>query len=86
MEAFLSADSFAVVGASRNRSKFGNKILRCCEPSSVCSCVPARYASWLWHSLMKRVVPLDQISSTESPSRRFRRKRRTWRGCRRSRR
>eukprot|EP01044_Picomonas_judraskeda_P023407 COSAG03_NODE_6129_length_1110_cov_11.556874_1_plen_158_part_10 len=44
VEAFLSADSFAVVGASRNRSKFGNKILRCCEPSSVCSCVPARYA------------------------------------------
>jgi predicted CoA-binding protein len=27
--AFLSASSFAVVGASTNREKFGNKVLRC---------------------------------------------------------
>ncbi|CAN0500564.1 unnamed protein product, partial [Ectocarpus sp. 8 AP-2014] len=26
---FLAADRFAVVGASTNRSKFGNKVLRC---------------------------------------------------------
>lgn len=29
IEAFLGGDSFAVVGASQNRSKYGNKVLRC---------------------------------------------------------
>ena len=29
IQAFLSADSFAVVGASVDRSKYGNKVLRC---------------------------------------------------------
>jgi predicted CoA-binding protein len=31
VESFLNSERFAVVGASKNRSKFGNKILRCCE-------------------------------------------------------
>ena len=26
---FLSSDAFAVVGASSNKSKYGNKVLRC---------------------------------------------------------
>ena len=29
IQAFLAADSFAVVGASVDRSKYGNKVLRC---------------------------------------------------------
>jgi len=29
IEAFLASDSFAVVGASADRSKYGNKVLRC---------------------------------------------------------
>jgi predicted CoA-binding protein len=29
IEAFLASDSFAVVGASTARSKYGNKVLRC---------------------------------------------------------
>jgi predicted CoA-binding protein len=29
VEAFLNSDSFAVVGASSDRSKYGNKVLRC---------------------------------------------------------
>ena len=29
MEAFLDGDCFAVVGASTNRAKYGNKVLRC---------------------------------------------------------
>ena len=29
IQAFLAADSFAVVGASTDRSKYGNKVLRC---------------------------------------------------------
>src|SRR5688500_5854934 len=29
IEAFLRGDSFAVVGASSNREKYGNKVLRC---------------------------------------------------------
>jgi uncharacterized protein len=29
IEAFLKGDSFAVVGASSDRSKYGNKVLRC---------------------------------------------------------
>ena len=29
IEAFLEAPVFAVAGASRNRSKYGNKVLRC---------------------------------------------------------
>ncbi|GLH71776.1 CoA-binding protein [Geothrix limicola] len=29
IDSFLSADSFAVVGASTDRSKYGNKVLRC---------------------------------------------------------
>lgn len=29
IQAFLSSDSFAVVGASADRSKYGNKVLRC---------------------------------------------------------
>ncbi len=29
IEAFLAGSSFAVVGASRDRNKYGNKILRC---------------------------------------------------------
>ncbi|HJV49509.1 MAG TPA: CoA-binding protein [Geothrix sp.] len=29
IDSFLSADAFAVVGASTDRSKYGNKVLRC---------------------------------------------------------
>ncbi|NTW85299.1 MAG: CoA-binding protein, partial [Holophagaceae bacterium] len=29
IQAFLASDSFAVVGASVDRSKYGNKVLRC---------------------------------------------------------
>ena len=29
IQAFLAAESFAVVGASTDRSKYGNKVLRC---------------------------------------------------------
>ncbi len=29
IQAFLAADSFAVVGASTDRTKYGNKVLRC---------------------------------------------------------
>jgi predicted CoA-binding protein len=29
IEAFLSGDAYAVVGASEDRSKYGNKVLRC---------------------------------------------------------
>ncbi|WP_306591646.1 CoA-binding protein [Geothrix sp. 21YS21S-4] len=29
IQSFLASDSFAVVGASSDRSKFGNKVLRC---------------------------------------------------------
>lgn len=29
IESFLDGDAFAVVGASRDRSKYGNKVLRC---------------------------------------------------------
>ncbi|HJW71668.1 MAG TPA: CoA-binding protein [Geothrix sp.] len=29
IEAFLGAEAFAVVGASKDRSKYGNKVLRC---------------------------------------------------------
>ncbi len=31
IQAFLAADSIAVVGASVDRSKYGNKVLRCCQ-------------------------------------------------------
>jgi len=31
IQTFLASNSFAVVGASRDRSKCGNKVLRCCQ-------------------------------------------------------
>ena len=55
LETFLSAPAFAVVGASTNRDKYGNKVLRCYQQDGR-SVVPV-------HPAERQIEGLDCVSS-----------------------
>jgi predicted CoA-binding protein len=55
IEQFLSAPAFAVVGASKNPDKYGNKVLRCYQQNGK-TVVPV-------HPAQKRIEGLDCVAS-----------------------